>query len=105
METQPVSGDKMLKPFRIRDLLDDNEASAASSRETQLDVDEDSCSTQKEGPCEGLPRDARHGTVQVTSSEYDETVTRNPEAKLLYTDEDDGESITVGKENAAFPSF
>ena len=65
----------MLKPFRIRELLNA--------------VDD---TTPRQGDGNG---NARDGVVRVTSSQYDETVTTNPEARLSYVDEDDGESIMV----------
>lgn len=72
----------MLKPFRIRDLLDDDE-----------DRNGDDVTFVKSNENSNLePRD---GIVQVTSSQYDDTVARNPEARLSYVDEDDGEAILV----------
>lgn len=68
----------MLKPFRIRELLDASEDAAA----------------RKVGECE-ISRHGLDGVVRVTSSQYDETITSNPEARLSYVDEDDGESIMV----------
>ncbi|KAK2738836.1 hypothetical protein FQN55_000392 [Onygenales sp. PD_40] len=38
----------------------------------------------------------RDGVVQISAEEYDETISRHPLAKLSYTDNDDGDMITVG---------
>lgn len=37
----------------------------------------------------------RHGTVQISSSDYDEIASTHPRARLTYVDDDDGEVITV----------
>lgn len=36
-----------------------------------------------------------HGTVQISSSDYDEIASTHPRARLTYLDDDDGEVITV----------
>jgi hypothetical protein len=74
----------MLKPFRIRELLHDDDDLYSASQ-----------SDQDEGLLSGNDTRIRDGIVQLTSTEYDETVTRNPAARLSYVDEDDGEHITV----------
>lgn len=41
------------------------------------------------------PSSPREMTVQLTGSEYDKTIQDVPECKLLYIDDDDGETVTV----------
>lgn len=67
----------MLKPFRIKDLLHDEEDLYSAS------------------PTDQTPNDLRDAVVQITATQYDNTVTNNPAARLSYVDEDDGEHITV----------
>lgn len=69
----------MLKPFRIRELLNTAEVPAPRQNDGGQGV-----------------QNIHDGVVRVTSSQYDETVSSNPEARLSYIDEDDGESIMVG---------
>lgn len=97
----------MLKPFRVRDLLDDSPDSSSSPRDVRHGQNNDGCGILIKGcdssePSELSAGRASDGIVQLTSSEYDKTVTRNPEAKLRYIDEDDGESITVRNANVTF---
>jgi hypothetical protein len=61
----------MLKPFRIRELRDDSTSVAGSES------------------------GRRDGVVQVSVPEYDSTISKYPEASLMYMDDDDGEVITV----------
>ncbi|OJD16664.1 hypothetical protein AJ78_03174 [Emergomyces pasteurianus Ep9510] len=42
------------------------------------------------------PKTDRHGIVQVSAEEYDETIAAHPQASLSYMDEDDGDTITIG---------
>ena len=40
--------------------------------------------------------ETRHGVVHISAPQYDSTVKSYPDAVLTYTDDDDGETITVG---------
>jgi hypothetical protein len=61
----------MLKPFRIRHLRDDSSSLGG----------------------DGSSR--RDGVVQLSGSDYENTILECPEAMLMYMDDDDGEIITV----------
>lgn len=41
-----------------------------------------------------LPQ-ARHGIVQLSTTDYDDIASNHPRARLTYIDDDDGELITV----------
>ncbi|KAI2319597.1 hypothetical protein LOZ00_002239 [Ophidiomyces ophidiicola] len=78
----------MLKPFLIKDLLD--------PALDQLSYDPHNASPAGRllpTPTLGHTYD---GIVEISRSEYDETILNLPEAKLHYFDEDDGETVTVG---------
>ncbi|KMU90320.1 hypothetical protein CIHG_08129 [Coccidioides immitis H538.4] len=98
----------MLKPFRIRDLLDpdfDDQVHAASlgvkdsegHDRTDLHA---GCAdnTVQEGHRQSVlsPHPIYDGVVEVSRSEYDETISKFPEAQLHYIDDDDGGRVTVG---------
>ena len=61
----------MLKPFRIRDLREDPALAG------------------------GNGSGSRDGVVHLSRPDYDTTITKHPEASLMYMDDDDGETITV----------
>ncbi|KAL1959786.1 hypothetical protein VTO42DRAFT_931 [Malbranchea cinnamomea] len=87
----------MLKPFRIRDLLSEAEAPNSNLRHQKNGhADDGRASSQGSGSHKLSEQLACDGVVQVTSSQYDETIAKNPDACLSYVDEDDGETITVG---------
>lgn len=70
-ECLAMESQESLKPFRIRNLL--------ALSDTQV--------ADRAG--------SRHGVVRVSAPEYDETISNQPDATLMYLDEDDGEVITV----------
>ena len=79
----------MLKPFQIRDLhgpqpQEDSTESTNNSAQTVIDHQARPSQSGK-----------RHGTVQLSSSDYDEIASTHPRARLTYPDDDDGEVITV----------
>jgi hypothetical protein len=102
----------MLKPFRIRNLLDSSPepelaspsvnhgAHGTEQARTTLDIErglvEDIVYCRANGkiifPRPEAPRD---GIVQVSAGEYDKTISSHPQSKLSYMDNDDGELITV----------
>ncbi|KAJ5094442.1 hypothetical protein N7456_010303 [Penicillium angulare] len=61
----------MLNPFQIKDL---------------------------NGPSSSSPEghSSSHGIIQISASEYDSLASSHPRARLIYTDDDDGDQITVG---------
>jgi len=79
----------MLKPFQIRDLHGPRpqEDSTESTQNTSQTVIDHQTQPSQSGK--------RHGTVQLSSSAYDEIVSTHPRARLTYPDDDDGEVITV----------
>ncbi|KAL4962389.1 uncharacterized protein BDV14DRAFT_107573 [Aspergillus stella-maris] len=77
----------MLRPFLIRDLHED----------TQLhDIIEDTASDLYNATDVSVGPQRRHGLVQLAASDYDEIAYTNPQARLTYLDEDDGDLITIG---------
>lgn len=82
----------MLNPFQIRDLH-------------RSQVEENSTGPAVLATGDGLaPSNTHHddenktnchGTVQISSSDYDEIASSHPRARLTYVDDDDGEVITV----------
>ncbi|KAE8153936.1 hypothetical protein BDV25DRAFT_148341 [Aspergillus avenaceus] len=75
----------MLKPFQIRDL----------HRSSSHD-DLSGSSILNDHVIRSNHRAPQQGIVQLSASEYDEIATNHPRARLTYTDDDDGELITVG---------
>ena len=85
----------MLNPFKIKDLhrsqLQENQAEPAASTTRDL-----SQTTIYDGADNQLSQSKyRNGTVQLSSSDYDEIAATHPRARLTYMDDDDGEVITV----------
>lgn len=78
----------MLKPFQIRDLHGPQlqESTTGSNNSSQTAVDRQALPSQSRH---------RHGTVQLSTSDYDEITSTHPRARLTYVDDDDGEVITV----------
>jgi len=88
----------MLKPFQIRDLhgprpQEDSTESTQNSSQTVIDHQARPSQPGK-----------RHGTVQLSSSAYDEISSTHPRARLTYPDDDDGEVITVSLMENICPS-
>lgn len=84
----------MLKPFQIRDLHGrgpqvDSTESTNNSAQTVID--------HQTRPSQST---TRHGTVHLSSSDYDEIASTHPRARLTYPDDDDGEIITVSLFNS-----
>lgn len=91
----------MLKPFRIKELNDpafDGDLPRSAKAESDQPAlglsDIISAGTYRE-VSSSLPRTSNDGVVRITEYEYEETISNNPEAKLSYLDEDDGEVVTV----------
>lgn len=86
----------MLKPFRVRDLYDPTPVGEATPDQPAwsqcFDTPSDRAGIRKEGGSSSR----RDGIVQVSSREYDEVIAKDPENKLSYVDDDDGETILVG---------
>lgn len=83
----------MLKPFRIKELNDPIygeeplRSTQTKSEHPALSFSDTISSSLSRGSCDGV--------VQITANEYEETISNNPETKLSYVDEDDGEKVTV----------
>ncbi|KAL4956476.1 hypothetical protein BDW69DRAFT_158584 [Aspergillus filifer] len=77
----------MLKPFLIRDLYEDSQLH---------DIIEDTASDLYNATDVSVGPQRRHGLVQVAAADYDEIAYTNPQARLTYLDEDDGDIITIG---------
>lgn len=96
----------MLKPFCIRDLLDPALDDLLSSHGGGDDCvgQAGPINNHTGGGAQGgrffssimQPDRTYHGVIEVSKSGYDETISRCPEAKLSYLD-DDGEKVTVSR--------
>ncbi|WEW60492.1 hypothetical protein PRK78_005979 [Emydomyces testavorans] len=98
----------MLKPFRVKDLLDpvlDGQprtplADTGNGESTNQAVLNTVHIQDSMGGSRRLsilrPGGTYDGVVEISRSEYDDTISSCPEAKLSYIDDDDGETITVG---------
>ncbi|EEP81983.1 predicted protein [Uncinocarpus reesii 1704] len=90
----------MLKPFRIKDLLDpalDEQPGPSclgvKDSEGNSRTDLHAAGQEDDKPSECHTYD---GIVEISRTEYDATISQIPDSKLRYTDEDDGETVTVG---------
>lgn len=94
----------MLKPFRVKDLLDpalddllashyDDAKSTDQSIHEVNRLDHDAPKGRHFSPFL-QPASTHDGIVEVSKSDYDKTISRYPEAKLSYLD-DEGEKVTV----------
>lgn len=84
----------MLNPFQIKDLY----GSKPQEKQTELAASTRNLSqTVVDDGADGQPSQSkyRNGTVQLSSSDYDEIAATHPRARLTYMDDDDGEVITV----------
>lgn len=85
----------MLNPFQIKDLhgsrVQENSAEPAAS------ITRDLSQTGIHDSADNQPSQSKYhnGTVQLSSSDYDEIAASHPRARLTYMDDDDGEVITV----------
>lgn len=79
----------MLKPFQIRDLhgpRPQGDSTESTKDSAQTVIDHQTRPSQSKN---------RHGTMQLSSSDYDVIASTHPRARLTYPDDDDGEVITV----------
>ncbi|KAK2763755.1 hypothetical protein FQN54_009372 [Arachnomyces sp. PD_36] len=107
----------MLKPFQIRDLydpsvqpdsalpIDSNQGSISSESnhtsgwdklESQASNDYTTQGPQGLNASNNSLGESGRGIIQISAHEYDETVARHPQNSLMYMDDDDGETVTVG---------
>lgn len=89
----------MFKPFQIRGLHvpqgQENSTGltlSADSLPQTATVDHDAGNKFR---VQSKQSEHSHGTVKLSSSEYDEIASTHPRARLTYVDDDDGEVITV----------
>lgn len=90
----------MLKPFQVKDLhrseLQQNSAEPTASLK-RPSIDDGSDEYQTNIQSQPSHSRCRNGTVQLSSSDYDEIATTHPRARLTYVDDEDGEVITVSQ--------
>lgn len=90
----------MLKPFQIRDLHgpqrpENSTGSTLSSDDLpQTPIEPDA---ENKSGVQSERSEHSHGTVKLSSSDYDEITSTHPRARLTYVDADDGEVITVSR--------
>ena len=98
----------MLKPFQIRDLYDpslqpdSNLDGKNAEQQSDLSLSDEWDKFQGDGKgVNDKQASATHSSsdtqnIQILAREYDEIISSHPQSSLMYMDDDDGETVTVG---------